>query len=149
MNNKQVKVTINGKLYEVEVEDLAATPVKVTVNGTQYVIDSIESISESITSSGPVSSTPSSVTLPTPVAPPSTPAPSGATGKNMVAPMPGIIDDISVKVGDKITIGQQLCTLEAMKMKSAIRSPREGVIASIAVENKRKVAYGDILFTFE
>ncbi len=62
--------------------------------------------------------------------------------------MPGIIHDVAVKPGDKVTPGQQLCTLEAMKMKSAIRTSKEGVIASVEVTNGQKVAHGDVLVRF-
>jgi biotin carboxyl carrier protein len=53
-----------------------------------------------------------------------------------------------VKPGDAISVGQQLCSLEAMKMKSAIRSPREGIIASVEVTDKQRVAFGETLFIF-
>ena len=63
--------------------------------------------------------------------------------------MPGNILDIAVQAGDKVRFGQPLCALEAMKMKSAIRSPRDGVIAEVQVAEGQSVGYGDILFTFE
>ena len=63
--------------------------------------------------------------------------------------MPGNILDIAVKPGDKVAARQQLCSLEAMKMKNAIRSPGEGVIASVEVAEGQSVAHGDVLFTFE
>ncbi|MEK6574302.1 MAG: biotin/lipoyl-containing protein [Chloroflexota bacterium] len=56
---------------------------------------------------------------------------------------------MNVKPGDEVTFGQQLCALQAMKMKSAIRSPREGVIASVEVSEGQGVAYGGVLVTFE
>jgi biotin carboxyl carrier protein len=65
------------------------------------------------------------------------------------SPMPGTILDINVKVGDKVARGQQLCSLEAMKMKSAVRSPREGIISCVEVTDGQKVAFGDLLFRFE
>jgi biotin carboxyl carrier protein len=63
--------------------------------------------------------------------------------------MPGNILDIAVKPGDRVAVRQQLCSLEAMKMKNAIRSPGEGVIASVEVAEGQAVAHGDVLFTFE
>jgi biotin carboxyl carrier protein len=62
--------------------------------------------------------------------------------------MPGTVLEILVKPGDAISVGQQLCSLEAMKMKSAIRSPREGIIASVEVTDKQRVAFGETLFIF-
>jgi len=63
--------------------------------------------------------------------------------------MPGSVLDIAVKPGDRVRFRQQLCSLEAMKMKNAIRSPRDGVIASVEVTPGQTVAHGDALFTFE
>jgi biotin carboxyl carrier protein len=63
--------------------------------------------------------------------------------------MPGLIIDVCVKPGDKVTRGQHMMALEAMKMKNSIRSPRDAVIASVAVADQQKVAYNDLLVTFE
>ena len=67
----------------------------------------------------------------------------------MTAPMPGNILDIAVKPGDRVIHKQLLCNLEAMKMKNALRSPREGTIATVHVYEGQTVVYGDLLFTFE
>jgi 3-methylcrotonyl-CoA carboxylase alpha subunit len=84
-----------------------------------------------------------------PVAPkPAAQLANAASGNRFTAPMPGTIFDILVKPGDAISVGQQLCSLEAMKMKSAIRSPREGIIASVEVTDKQRVAFGETLFIF-
>jgi biotin carboxyl carrier protein len=56
---------------------------------------------------------------------------------------------ILVQPGDKVQKGQGLCTLEAMKMKNAIRSNREGTIASIVVNIGDQVNHGQVLMTFE
>ncbi len=69
--------------------------------------------------------------------------------KAVRAPMPGHIVDIVVKPGDEVSVGQPLCSLEAMKMKNAIRSPRDGLIAGVEVTTGQAVAHGDILVTFE
>jgi biotin carboxyl carrier protein len=65
------------------------------------------------------------------------------------APMPGNILDIAVKPGNKVSFRQPLCSLEAMKMKNVIRSPRDGVIARVEVSDGQAVSHGDVLFTFE
>jgi biotin carboxyl carrier protein len=62
--------------------------------------------------------------------------------------MPGNVLNIEVKAGDRVSFRQQLCSLEAMKMKNAIRSPRDGVIASVEVSEGQAVSHGDVLFTF-
>ncbi|HCU57729.1 MAG TPA: acetyl-CoA carboxylase biotin carboxyl carrier protein subunit, partial [Anaerolineaceae bacterium] len=68
--------------------------------------------------------------------------------KDVSAPLPGVIVAILVKPGDKVSRGQELCTLEAMKMKNAIRSSREGTIASVDVAVGDQVSHGQVLMTF-
>jgi biotin carboxyl carrier protein len=63
--------------------------------------------------------------------------------------MPGNILDIFVKVGDSVSGGQELCSLEAMKMKNAIRASRDAVIATVEVTEGQSVTHGAVLFTLE
>lgn len=65
------------------------------------------------------------------------------------APMPGLILDISVAVGDTIEENHPLLILEAMKMENSILSPRAGVIKSIAVTKGAAVEKGQLLIEFE
>jgi biotin carboxyl carrier protein len=64
------------------------------------------------------------------------------------APIPGTITSVAVKPGDTITIGQEICVLDAMKMKNPIRSPREGEIAEVAITTGQTVMYNDLLVAF-
>ncbi len=141
---RPVKVIVDGKSYEVEVGDLKASPVEVVVNGKSYsvVLETGEA--------KPVVAMPKPVTtVAKPVAKPvAIPVSSAGSDKSIKAPMPGTILDIKVKAGDAVTRGQQLCALEAMKMKSAVRAPREGTIASVEVENGQKVAFGTVIVVF-
>lgn len=148
---KKIKVIVNEKPYEVEVGDMSISPFTVVVNGQSYQV-TLEG--EQIQQVCPVASAPVAPT-PRPVAPAPAPAPApkpaaapAASGDVLTAPMPGVILDIAVKPGDKVTVGQQLCALEAMKMKNAIRSPREGTIASVEVQDGQRVNYGEVLFRF-
>jgi len=75
--------------------------------------------------------------------------PAGPKVSAVKAPMPGNVLGIRVKPGDKVSFKQTLCSLEAMKMKNAIRSPRDGVIATVNVTEGQAVAHGDVLFTFQ
>jgi biotin carboxyl carrier protein len=65
------------------------------------------------------------------------------------APMPGNILDVAVRPGETVTVGQALCALEAMKMKSAIRSPRNARVKAVHVADGQPVAHGDLLVTLE
>lgn len=59
--------------------------------------------------------------------------------------MPGVILDINVHVGDEVKKGDSLCALEAMKMKSAIRAPKDGTVSKVEVQNGAKVNHNDLL----
>ena len=48
-----------------------------------------------------------------------------------VAPMPGVVDKVNVKVGDKVKKGDPLVVMIAMKMEYVIRSPRDGTVKSV------------------
>ncbi len=62
--------------------------------------------------------------------------------------IPGLIFLIKVQEGEKVVPGQELCILEAMKMKNVIRAPRAGRIAAVKVNNGQQVAEGDVLVEF-
>ncbi|MFQ5595280.1 MAG: biotin/lipoyl-containing protein [Anaerolineae bacterium] len=142
-SSRRVTVIVNGKPYQIEVGDLTTSPITVTVNGRPYAVR--------IETDGLVAVPAQAEIAPEVPAPPKTPHPSGLAGQPMSqikAPMPGNILDIAVKPGDQVHFRQQLCSLEAMKMKSAIRSPRDGIIASVEVAEGQAVAHDDVLFTF-
>jgi biotin carboxyl carrier protein len=150
VSRRRVKVIVNGKPYVVEVGDLAASPITVSVNGRPYLVNVEAAGLETVPADAPVVAlelvareTSAPEKAPTP------PGPAGPLVRQVKAPMPGNILDIAVKPGDRVRFRQQLCSLEAMKMKNAIRSPRDGVIASVDVAEGQKVAPGDVLFTFE
>lgn len=65
------------------------------------------------------------------------------------APMPGLILEINVTVGQEVNEGDNLLILEAMKMENSFDSPRAGVIKSIAVEKGQAVDKGQLLIEFE
>jgi biotin carboxyl carrier protein len=65
------------------------------------------------------------------------------------APMPGLILDISVKIGQEVNEDDTLLILEAMKMENVITSPRQGVIKSISVSKGDAVEKNQLLIEFE
>ncbi len=75
----------------------------------------------------------------------------GASKKinDIKAPMPGLILDIMIKVGDEVKIDAPLLILEAMKMENSILSPREGIIKTISGIKGNTVAKGELLIEFE
>ena len=110
---KQLRITVNGKAYDVQVEELGA------------------SASPAVAAPAPVS------TAPAPAAPaaaaPAAPAAAAApgAGEAVNAPMPGTILDVMVKAGDPVKNGQALVVLEAMKMENEILAPRDGTVAQV------------------
>lgn len=147
---RRLKVTVNGKPYLVEVGDLFASPITVKVNGQPYLVDVETSTVEKAPAAESVAALEQvarQTSAPEKAPPPAGPA--GATVKTVRAPLPGHIIDLAVKAGDQVTVGQALCSLEAMKMKNTIRSPRDGLIASVEVTPGQAVVHGDVLLTFE
>ena len=143
---RQVKVKVNGKNYDVEVGDLSVSPLSVTVDGVAYTVELEDGATVSAVPAAAVAATAPSA----PAAPVAVAAPAAAAGSgDVVSPMPGIVLDICVKAGDSISRGDQVCALEAMKMKSAIRASRDGVVASIEVSEGQRVAHGAVLVRFE
>jgi biotin carboxyl carrier protein len=61
--------------------------------------------------------------------------------------IPGRVVAVAVAAGDAVTAGQQLLTVEAMKMQNELRSPRDGVVDRVAVEPGATVEPGDLLLT--
>lgn len=65
------------------------------------------------------------------------------------APMPGMVLELKVSVGDSVKKGAPLIIIEAMKMENVIKAAGDAVIKSIAVENGQSVEKGDTILEFE
>lgn len=147
---REIKVKVNGKTYDVELGDLYASPVTVKVNGKEFSVE-MESLGSAAPAPVPAAPVvrPAAPAVPAPVvaAPVAAPVAAGS-GNDIRSPMPGVILDIVVKPGDVVKPGQVLCSLEAMKMKSAIRSNRDGTIASVDVKDGQRVAHGEVIVRF-
>ena len=68
--------------------------------------------------------------------------------KMLLSPMPGLLVQLPVKVGDEVKAGQELCVVEAMKMENILRAERDGVIAKINVEAGSSLAVDQIILEF-
>ncbi len=149
------QVKVQGRLFEVKIENLHSQPIIVNVDGEDFEvliehqngplqIKSVESanIEGSATKTTSGSITANSVSLKT--------GANSISGENKTirAPIPGTILSVTARPGNEVTIGQELCVLEAMKMKNAIRSPRNGVIASVHVMPGQTVQHHDLLLEF-
>lgn len=106
----------------------------VKVNGQSYVVEVAEG--------GDVAA----VSAPAPA--PEAPAAAGP-GEPLPAPLAGNIFKVNVKPGDTVTSGQVIVLLEAMKMETEVRSPRDGRVVSVAVQPGDTVVVGDALIMLD
>ncbi len=140
----KVQIIVNGNPYLVEVADLTASPMTVVVNGTSY---QVETAADPAVPAATSAARPA-VVVPKRVVQPQASSQAASNVSGVTAPMPGIIINILVNVGDKVSKDQVLCMLEAMKMQNAIRAPRDGEISEVAVSAGQSVGHGDLLFAF-
>ncbi|WP_346940709.1 biotin/lipoyl-containing protein [uncultured Clostridium sp.] len=137
---KKYNVTVNGNLYQVEVEEVKgefATPVASTVQATPAQ----PAQPVQVTPAQPVQSV-APVAAPTSAA---APVASTAEGAKAEAPMPGTIVKVVATKGVTVKQGDVLFVLEAMKMENEIMSPTDGTIVEINVTQGAAVNTGDIL----
>ncbi|MDP3284131.1 MAG: biotin/lipoyl-containing protein [Desulfobacterales bacterium] len=125
------KIKIGDEKFEVEVGGVKDGLASVTVNGETYAVE-IENY-DSVAAPAVISQTPSAT---------SAPAPGSAS---IVAPLPGIILDITVQVGEKIEAGQTVVIIEAMKMENNLLSGAEGIVREIRVQKGAHVKTGDLI----
>lgn len=118
---KRYNITVNGKAYDVAVEELDAGAAP-----------------------APAAAAPVAAAAPAPAAAPAAAAPV-ADGTKITAPMPGTILDIKVAVGDSVKSGQAVCVLEAMKMENDVNSPVDGKVLSINTTKGSSVETGAVL----
>ena len=152
--------TVKGVDYEVEIQDIEGNIANVTVNGIPFEVEMKQPVkagkqkvklseerraegseerrvkSEEFNSSSASTASTSS-------------ASTAAAGKPVVAPLPGTINEIKVKVGDKVNAGDTVVILEAMKMQNNIEAETSGTITSINVNKGDAVMEGDTLVTIK
>ena len=116
---------------------------KITVNGQVYNVD-VEEIGASAPVAAPAAA-PAPVAAPAAApAPASAPVAAGA-GEGVKAPMPGTILDVKVAAGQKVNAGDTLVVLEAKKLENEIPAPKAGTVAQVVVSKGSSVNAGDVL----
>lgn len=139
-------VQIEDQTYQVEIKDLHARPILAVVNGVEFKIFPLNSRpSASAAQPNPPAETPKTSQPAITALPKASPVANGGTVR---APIPGVILSILVKPGETVAHGQELCIIEAMKMKNAIRAAREGVIQEVLVAPGQTVNHGEALMKF-
>ena len=145
---KEYKYKINGNLYTVTIGDIEENIAHVEVNGTPYKVEMEKAPKVAMK---PIVRSVTNPTAPAqaPVTPIARPA-AASTGKSGVkSPLPGIILEIKVKVGDVVKKGQTTIILEAMKMENNINADKDGKIAAINVNKGDSVLEGNDLVIIE
>ena len=69
--------------------------------------------------------------------------------KQVGAPMPGVVSTLAVKVGQEVVAGDVLCSIEAMKMETAIHAEIDGVVAELLIKPGDQIDAKDLLVRFE
>lgn len=123
---KMLRITLQGKTYEVGVEVLD------TASGSTVAAPA-----------APVAAPVAPVAVAAPA--PAAPAPAVAGGHPVTSPMPGTVMKITTAVGQHVTKDQELLILEAMKMESPVYAPCDGTVASILVKEADAVVEGQVL----
>lgn len=141
---KEYKYKINGNEYTVCINDVNDTTANVTVNGEEYKVEWEKPKEEK-----PVVKVQPAATKPAP-APAAAPAAAPAVKGNAIkTPLPGVIIDVKVNVGDTVKKGDTVVILEAMKMENNINADRDGKVVSIEVAKGDTVADGAALIVLE
>lgn len=132
------KVTLNGKVYEVEVEKGEAV---------------IQAEYEAALPAAPAAAAPApaAVAVPAPsAAAASAAAPPAQAGAGTVpSPLPGNINEVRFSAGQTVKAGDVVIILEAMKMENEIVAPKAGTLTKIHVQKGAVVNTGDPLFDVE
>ena len=136
---KKYKFSVNGIDYEAKILKVDNPNISIELNGAVYKVMLDKEVQQT--------KTPTLVVQAAPVATAqdiAKTAHAAALG-NIKSPLPGTITGILCAVGDTISIGQKVITLEAMKMENNIESDKAGVVKEIKVTKGTAVMEGDIL----
>ena len=116
MSAKTYHIKLNGKVYEVEIEEVqkGQNPKPTFKNSEPQPKKEVATTQNSL-------------------------------GESVEAPMPGTIVNIMVKNGDQVKKGQVIAILEAMKMENEIVAPTDGTVISVDIEKGQNVNLGDSL----
>ena len=144
----KIHVKIQEKIFTIKIGDIQARPIQAEVDGEIFEVWPEETLIPSETSLT-ISSTPQIAHPIPPVESSGSSIKSSKKTSTVIAPIPGVIVEITAKIGDSVIYGQELCVLEAMKMKNSIRANRDGSIKNILISIGDHVRQSQALMEFE
>ena len=138
---KVFKYKINGSPYRVVVQNSDQESVELEVNGTPFVVEIEQKKKKPVPSIQRQAAPSSSQTIET--TRPTVTRSAVAAGSVVVnSPLPGVVLDIKVKVGDVVKKGDTIMVLEAMKMENNIQASSDGTVSKVSVEKGASVLEG-------
>lgn len=135
---KEFKYKINGSQYKVEVIKEEDSVVELEVNGTPYTVE----IERAVKKAPEKISRPAAAPVSASGAPVVSPKKNAGPGGAVKSPLPGVILDVMVKIGDTVKVGDKLMILEAMKMENTIASDLAGKVLELKVDKGASVLEG-------
>lgn len=147
IRKKELRLQVNNNWHDVTIEYKGNNEAIVTVGN-----DPVEIRWEN---KKPIDQKPTTTPTTTPKTPevipvqPAITQPVTQNDKTVTAPMPGRIIGISVKPNDSVSIGDEICILEAMKMQQTITATFSGTIKNVAVQPGDTIPAGQTIVEFE
>ena len=146
---KEFAFKLNGAEYKCAVEQIEAGKAKVTVNGKVYEVET-EAAAPAAKPAPKPAPAPKAAPAPAPAAPKAeapkaAPAAPAAGGVQVKSPLPGSVIKVLVSEGQAVKKGDTLLTLESMKMENAIMAEADGTVKQIAVTPGQNVMQDDLL----
>lgn len=143
---KTYNFKINGNGYNVVINSVEGRNASVTVNGKEYQVELEEAVSAPV-QAAPAAPAPAQSPAPAQAVAPAAPAAAAGSGKAVTSPLPGVIIAVKVNVGDKVKAGQEVAVLEAMKMENSIEATHDGTVTAINVAKGDSVLEGAPIVT--
>jgi len=141
---KTFELSFGDKTYKVDIEKFDGKRALVRVDGKPYEIE-VKRAAGAVPKPVPASMPDTQKATP----PPQAPAPSATSGGEVIAPLPGLILDIMVAIGDRVAAGQPVIKMEAMKMENEIPAPFSGTVKEIPVKVGDNVSTEETLLVIE
>lgn len=146
------QLEINQKNFDVTISSVSGNMARIVVNGESYDVRigkspdrPMAAVQPAITQSAPVQSDLSTRVPEAAPAIPHLPPAVPVEGEPILAPIPGLILDVKVAVGETVTAGQAVAIIEAMKMENSIASHVSGTVRNIRVQKGSQVSTREVI----